>query len=107
MNSGRVTDIALERILGKDKHEVIWQVAKAPGGRLNEFVIGEVPDGFTELVPLTFEIPPEAGLILSVARQFTVTMEIHPNKLKDGLVEYTNRSITEEQFWAIKDCRTR
>lgn len=64
----RVTEVILEPAPGGDPQhdEVLWRITSEVGSTQESYVVGEVPPGFVQDVPLTQDLPTDQGLAAGI-----------------------------------------
>jgi hypothetical protein len=95
-----------KHVVIQDDEPVVWRVTFSPPSNATSFVVGEVPAGGTEEVPLAAPLDDavryHASFILDGGGGSGTNLK--PETLRDGRIFYHDEYMTEEQFQKARAC---
>jgi hypothetical protein len=95
------------RLFGDSDDEILWEAKSETAGQLREMTMGQLPDGFTEIVKLAPSLEGKLGIIVFGdesdrfrGAQFT-TAELRIGRYLDARGRY----LTRNEFMALDTCK--
>jgi hypothetical protein len=85
--------------------EVLWHIATDEPAKLDVVVVGEVPDGYREVVPLASELPDLMTITAMTSDGYTIEEEFRPSDLEIDVVVMSDAVMSIDDFRADVDAR--
>jgi hypothetical protein len=84
--------------------KLLWRVTTNRPRRLKSFVLGEVPDGFTTVVPLTESLPTTSRIAIAVKGTSGTIVIVRLSDVAPGRIFFQGENLTHTEFTQEARC---